>query len=1301
MKKYHFFIIVCFLLIQIPHLHALSFRHLNVEDGISSRQIFQVNKDANGFVWLFTSMGIDRYDGTEFRHYLLDNKLEAKDHILSSSMMTCDKNGDLWVSLKNGEIYTYNQTTDSFINKIKLTDYFSNTVTLNAIYFDKLNRLWLCLSNGLFLYDIESGNVYEIHGFSGINITQIIQSDDHTFYAGAGQHICYFSEHQSHMQFSLPEKIKLETGVTESFHIVNNDLYIGTFSNSAFVLNLHTRNIFSLQDIIPFVPIRSIVSSHNDEEVWFATDGNGIYVLDAKSFGLKARYISDEDRPNSLSGNTVSDLLMDERNCAWITTSTNGISIFDPQYNNTQWVTHELNNSNSLNSNHVNTILEDLDGDLWYGTNNGVSLFRKKEQQWSHFLDSKNIENGSSAVILALCEDNRKNIWMGGYGTGVFYINKQNGKIKQLEKYDPNSNKGITTDYIYAIYSDDEYIWIGGIEGQLTRYQPATDTYTYYPADCIGDIKQGTQNTLLLAGCNGLGILDKPTGAINWIRNFNHLTLKYPIRCLLQASSGNIWLATDGEGLISYHPETGYSEIFQTNEVLKTNAINGIIEDTLGHIWFTTEKDLYCLTPTYNRITCMNEFIGVEWGYFNPNACITLRNKNIAFGTAKGSLEFSPYFRLELKDSLPVILTDFKLLYESVKAGEGGSPLKKAIDETESITLKYTQNSFSISFSAINFMYPHQTEFQYKLENFDTQWRISSPVRLAEYMNLSPGKYTFRLKAVNKYTNQTIGERMLIIHIGPPFWASGWALLFYFIITLVIVYLIIQYGRNRIAKHDAKERIRFFIDVAHDIRTPISLIKAPLSEIESKESLSEHGRSLLTVAMSNAEKLFLMVTQLLDLQKTEVTADQLNETSQHINVYMKEKITSFHMAAVQKGLELQLTIKPDFPEISFDKGKMDKIIDNLLSNAIKYTEKGTISVHLDYSGTNWSIKIEDTGIGIPANEQKHLFKEFYRAENAINSNESGSGIGLVLIKRLVKLMKGNITFSSTENKGSSFIISFPLKKDSFTPPVPSAYPKNVSGNAENDFSFEKELLLLAEDNDEMRTYLKESLSSEFQVIDVSDGEKALALAKEMNPSIIISDVLMPKLRGDEVCRILKSSIETSHIPFILLSALSEKENVILGLEAGANDYIIKPFDFNILKARIRNILQNREQLRKQLLSAETGIEELNYTNQLDKEFLDKAIETIENELSNPDFSINNFCKVLGMSRTSVYNKIKTLTNQSPNDFIRIIRLNKAKELLKTKRYTISEVAYMVGFSDPKYFSTSFKKQFGISPSKLE
>jgi DNA-binding response OmpR family regulator len=522
----------------------------------------------------------------------------------------------------------------------------------------------------------------------------------------------------------------------------------------------------------------------------------------------------------------------------------------------------------------------------------------------------------------------------------------------------------------------------------------------------------------------------------------------------------------------------------------------------------------------------------------------------------------------------------------------------------------------------------------------------------------------------------------------------------YLFIAVILLFLIIQYARHRIVAHDSKAKIRFFINIAHDIRTPVSLIKAPLSEIETQENLSENGKRLLSVALKNADKLSVLVSQLLDIQKVDAHADKLVLTKQDIYSYMQERTVLFHIAALHKGLDLRLEISPDFPEIWFDKDKMDRIMDNLLSNAIKYTDRGNVSILVAYSGTLWSITIKDSGVGIPAREQKYLFKQFYRAGNVIKSDEPGSGLGLLLTKKLVKLLGGHITFSSVENAGTSFILTFPLKQDDAS--LLGKTPETSSSQEEVKLPApRKAVLLLVEDHDDMREYLTESLSQTYHVVCTADGTTAMKLTKEINPDIIIADVLIPGMRGDEICRLLKSSVETSHIPFILLSALSDKEHIIMGLEAGANDYIIKPFDFNVLNARIRNILQHRERLRETVLSSEPELEDNSYVNQLDKVFLDKAMQIVERELDNSEFSINEFCRNLAMSRTSVYNKLKALTNQAPNDFIRIIRLNKAKELLLSKKYTIAEVAYMVGFSDPKYFSVSFKKQFGFSPKDFK
>lgn len=1085
----------------------------------------------------------------------------------------------------------------------------------------------------------------------------------------------------------------------ESFHYEGHKLYIGTFSNSAFIFDNKTESFRSLNEIVPSAPVRSIISV--GKEIWIGTDGSGIYCIDSTNDQFIKRYNADEDNRNSLGGNTVSDLMIDERQCVWVSTYSNGVSIFEPEFPEIKWTAHEQSSRQSLISNHVNVIMEDADGDIWYGTNNGISLYQPHSDRWTHFLEDKGKNSDRSNVVLALCEDNRGRVWTGGYGIGIYCIDKHTGKTERVNiRGEETESPAYSADYIYSIYAEGDYIWLGGIEGEFTRYHTRTHRITRYPIDCIGDIKAGQGNNLLLAGCSGLAFFNKSDGGTLWHREFDKTTLRYPVRCLLQASNRIIWLATDGEGLISFDLTSNTSRFYTTENGLSSNSINGVVEDLNGEIWFTTEKNLYKLDKETGLVLSMNEFIGVEWGSYNSNACIRKKNGNLAFGTAEGVVEFSPNFDTYSDEKVQLLLTDFKLLYETVQPGEKDSPLKVAINHTSSIDLQYVQNSFSLFFSAINFTHPHQIEYYYKLNGFDKEWRSTTSSHHVDYMNLSPGEYSFELKAVQKYSRQTLGSRRVDIHIGKPFWVSTPALLIYFLILVIMIFLIIQYSRHKLADHNAKEKIRSFIHIAHDIRTPVTLIKAPLSELEAEENLSEQARKSLSIASRNVDKLYGMVTQLLDLQKIDSKKEKLSSQPYDMYAYMQEKIINFRLIALQKGIDLLLEMEPDFPTTWFDKHKMDVILDNILSNAVKYTEDGYISVSLVHDKKNWTITIKDSGIGIPSAEQKNIFKQFYRAKNAINSHENGSGIGLLLTRKLVEMHHGSIQFNSVENEGTTFTLTFPIQTSNAfhsdgslenVSPSPIPDPNLPSG---------KEVLLLAEDNDELRNYLMERLSQEYHVIAASDGNKLLKLAREMNPDIIVSDVMMPERWGDEVCQLLKSSIETSHIPFILLSALSEKENVIRGLESGANDYIIKPFDFNVLRARIRNILQSREQMRKSVLSDDGKPEEVNYANILDKQFLENAIAIIENYLSDPEFSINDFCQQLGMSRTSVYNKIKSLTDQGPNDFIRIIRLNKAKELLRTKQYSIAEVSTMVGFSDPKYFSTCFKKQFGISPSKV-
>ena len=510
--------------------------------------------------------------------------------------------------------------------------------------------------------------------------------------------------------------------------------------------------------------------------------------------------------------------------------------------------------------------------------------------------------------------------------------------------------------------------------------------------------------------------------------------------------------------------------------------------------------------------------------------------------------------------------------------------------------------------------------------------------------------------------------------------------------------------RQRRMEVRLQAQLHDFTGFVHDMRTPLSMVKSSLDELEETGNLSEGLQKSLAVLQKNLTRLLDMSALLLDWQKAEMQASTLRLVSCDLNIYLEEKRNDFLPLVLRKGLELRTEIPLDMPSVWMDRDKMDRIVDNLLGNALKYTYNGSVSLQVQPGASSWTLRVCDTGIGIPHEEQSRIFCEAHRARNAVSSADSGTGLGLLLVRRLVEQHQGTISFDSVEGKGSIFTVTFPLRPKGT---VVSEEPENTDPSVEADEGTDssagggdKEGLLLAEDDADMREYLVEALSSEYQVVSVADGKKALETAREINPDLIVYDVMMPALTGDELCRMLKSSVDTSHIPIVLLTGLCTRQDIIYGLEAGANDYIIKPFDLSVLKARLRNILQERQRVRSASLSAEEQPEEVDYSTRLDQEFMDKVRAIVEQELANPSFGINDFCRQMGMSRTSIYNKLKTLTGKGPADYIRIMRLNKGKALLQMHRYTIGEVSSLVGFSDPKYFSTCFKKQFGISPSKL-
>ncbi|MEI6490105.1 MAG: response regulator, partial [Bacteroidota bacterium] len=565
--------------------------------------------------------------------------------------------------------------------------------------------------------------------------------------------------------------------------------------------------------------------------------------------------------------------------------------------------------------------------------------------------------------------------------------------------------------------------------------------------------------------------------------------------------------------------------------------------------------------------------------------------------------------------------TAFNLFYQRVAVNSKNSPLNKVIDKTEHLTLNNSQRSFSFEFINVLSSLHSKTLYNWKLEGFDKEWSASTKEHKAVYTNVPAGDYKFIIKATNIENQRESVTRYIDLTINPPFWASSVALFIYFILIIALGYFIIRFWKNRIEVKHSEERIRFFVNMAHDVRTPITLVKAPLNEIEH-ENLTDNGRSALSLAQRNLDKLFNLITQLLDFQRVESDAMQLNVEETALNEFMTNAIGNFSQLAKEKNIELDIILPPDEFNVWIDRKKLTLCLENLLSNAIKYTATaGKIQARVSTNESLLFIEIADDGIGIPLKNQKNLFERFFRAENAINSNETGSGIGLMLTKKLVLMQKGKISFKSIERLGTTFTLEIPCSKDAFKPTEliqKNDFSNNIieEEDIEESISLKKIKILLVEDNNEIRDYLSKQLRREYRVEEAPDGNKALELAKKTAPDFILSDIMMPGIDGFELCSILKRNIETCHIPILLLSSLSDRADIVKGLSVGADDYITKPFDMAILEMKIKSIVNNRILFKKKFIDKSAIEDEFGTINPLDKQFLERVIIYVEENLIN-------------------------------------------------------------------------------------
>lgn len=1323
---------VIFLLCPLLCL-AQTYKYIGVENGLSNRQVYAIQKDKKGYMWFLTHDGIDRFNGKDFKSYKLMDGEEEISSILNLNWLCLDPQGTLWVIGRQGRVFRYDAVHDTFRLVYKLPKNTANKEPHSPVsygFVDDNCIVWLCTADVIYLYDSTHNKVTNIrNGISG-NITDIEQIDSTHYFIGTDIGIHYAELKQNKLTLSPCEQLdSLALQINELYyHKPSHKVFIGTFQRGVYVYELDNHRIRPLQAGLMDITINCI-QALNDDEILIATDGAGIYKSNVHTYESEPYIVADYNSNNGMNGNNISDIYIDDEQRIWMANYPIGITVRNNRYAAYQWIKHSIGNRQSLVNDQVNAIIEDHEGDLWFATNNGISLYEEKSGNWRSFLSIFDQElHSKNHAFLSLCEVAPGIIWAGGYSSGIYEINKHRNSV---DFFTPSlfGNLNIRPDkYIRSITLDSEgKVWSGGYYNLKEIDYKKKEIRNFDNLTGITTILEKDSSHMWIGTTNGLSLLDKKTGEQHPVP----LPIdSYYIYSLYQAGDSLLYIGTNNAGLLIYNIRTDSFEQFYTdNSALISNNIYDILSDGKHNIFLSTESGLTNFNTISKTFRNWTKEQGLSSDHFNASSGTLRRNGNFIFGSTDGAIEFSKDIELPDDYKFKMILSDLKVLYQTVYPNDKKSPLKADINDTKTLRLKYNQNTFSMQVSSINYDYPSLILYSWKLEGFYDAWSRPGRENTIRFTNLNPGEYTLRIRAIsNENRNIILEERSMQIIIEKPIWLSGWAISLYVIVLLSIVSVGIRLLMMKKQRKVSDEKIRFFINTAHDIRTPLTLIKAPLEEVEEREQLSEKGKNNLNTALRNVNALLRLTTNLLNFERADTYSSNLHVSEYELNAYIEETIHVFKAYADVKHVTLTYEKNFQYLNVWLDKDKMDSILKNIISNALKYTpEGGSVAICATDNNDSWSIEVKDTGIGIPVSEQKKLFKMHFRGSNAINSKITGSGIGLLLVWKLVNIHKGKLSFNSIENKGSSIKVTFPKDKRKYRKALANAVQTDGSANnattvattarpapaspsdgkGTTDSASQSENLpkvLVVEDNDELRNYLQNSLHDEYRIRVCNNGKEALSIVKEMMPNLIISDIMMPEMRGDELCQILKKDIETSHIPIILLTALSTDKNIIEGLQSGADEYIVKPFNIGILRATIANLLANRALLRRKYANLELNdknedIPCANCNNDLDREFIATVKKIVDDNMDNPGFNVDTLCSLMNMSRTSFYNKIKALTDQAPADYIRLIKLKYAAQLLEEQRYTITEIAERTGFNDAKYFREVFKKHFNVSPSQ--
>ncbi|SFC00711.1 Two component regulator propeller [Parapedobacter composti] len=1316
------------------------FKHFTSANGLSQRSVMAILQDKKGYLWFGTRDGLNRFDGNKFivyRHYSTDSTSLSNNNI---HVIYEDSYGNLWVGTHIG-LNKYNPKTDNFI-RYGNTDLQPRPADhiIRGIAQVSTDLLWAATDNGILQINLKTDETKRIkklddnpQSLSDNKTRYFLKTDNDNVWICNTRYIDVYNLRQkTFRRIDYPKKNSSEIHLNDLPTLYvdqKKTMWLG-YEKGLAVFDSETGSFvdFEFQNKKPITSAVRSICEDLDGNLWIGSY-SGLYILNAERAELR-HIVHDEDNSASLSQNSIYKIIRDSRGDMWLGTWADGLNYYNRD--NGAFKQFSFGNThNKLNYRVVSGIAEDANGNLWIGTEGGgLNFYDKKTKKFTYYKNdpadkySLSANNVKSVII-----DHNQHIWIGIHDGGLNFLDPSRKPFKfQRIDFSDENNLSLKAYKVLTLLEDRQgNIWIGTLTGGLIFYDVHTKQLSKIDKDIksIMSIEQSENpDVLLLGGDNGLETINILTKERNQLPLKTDLhTPPLNVNCIFVDNFNNYWIGTEGQGVFMYDPKRKKTVAYGVKEGLPNDIIYGILSDNNGNIWMSTNNGLSRLNITSNDIKNYNQADGLQGNEFNYGSFYKTKDNRLLFGGTNGLTYFDPN---------DIRKNSFTPTIDITRIAVNNAPYAKITDAVSRIALKHNENNFSIDFTALSYMQPEKNEFAYMLEGYDRKWNYVGNQRTAIYTNIEAGNYVFRVRGANNdgVWNET-GDS-IAIRVLPAPWRTWWAYCFY-LVTLGGVFLYIRkLMLLRIKERKEKEksdqinqlRLSLFTDVSHEFRTPLTLIVGPLEKMVGQRLGDGYIRQQHEIMLKNAKMLLQLINQILDFRKSEVGKLALRASKNNIVPFVADIKKSFDALAEKKGINYQLITGDSDIQVWFDKSKLKNILFNLLANAFKFSDDHSeVTIHLSttskkrdsHPATYVEIGVTNFGPVIPEGQIRRIFDPFHQLDHG--KMNLGSGIGLTLTKRLVELHKGEITVKSSITGGTRFDVLLPLGRDhlsknecfedsedsfdgdSFIFDAPIEKPENPPAATSHDEALQN--LLIVEDNVDLLNFIKEIFINKYNIFIAQNGEQAIAIAREQGIDLIISDIQMPVMNGFELCHNIKTTLLTSHIPVILLTAKTSPVHQEKGYLVGADAYITKPFDANILAIRATNLLNTRANLIRKF-KQDVILEPKNLTiTSPDEQFLKNAIAIVEQHITDPDFNASVFIDQMNMSRTVIYTKLKALTGQNISTFIRTIRLKKAGLMIVQTDLNISQIAYEVGFNDLKYFRDSFKELFKMTPTEYK